>query len=146
MKRAVAFDVGSHTIGVAQSDLMRMFAHPVKTFRTHEDNWQNALTLIFSEINLKEIDTYVVGLPKTLKNNASESTKRAERFYEILTAYLEAHAEADTYKIVYLDERFSTQAAENILLSVDMKRKNRKKVIDTVAAVVILENYLAAYK
>lgn len=149
MKRVVAFDVGSHTIGVAQSDVMKMFAHPVKTFRFMEDKWHDALTAIFAEIQIKEIETYVIGYPKTLKNKESESTKRAERFEVQLNKFLaKLTTENDTinYNIIFFDERLSTHAAENILLSADMKRKNRKKVIDTVAAVIILDNYLATLK
>jgi len=146
MKRVVAFDVGSHTIGVAQSDVMKMFAHPVKTFRFTEHKWEQAITEILDTLNLSEIETYVIGLPKTLKNNDSESTFRAQRFAEKFEQMLTQKKGDSISNITFFDERFSTHSAENILLSADMKRKNRKKVIDTVAAVVILDNYLASIK
>jgi len=147
MKRVVAFDVGSHTIGIAQSDLMRMFAHPVQTLRVQEAHWAEALAQIATLLVLNEIDTYVVGLPLTLKNNDSASSLRARRFYAMLTAYLsDYYNEQDAYKLVLFDERFSTKSAETMLISADMRRNKRKNIVDTVAAVIILDNYLASEK
>jgi putative Holliday junction resolvase len=147
MKRAVAFDVGSHTIGIAQSDLMRMFAHPVQTIRTQEEQWAEAIAQITTQLELTEIDTYIVGLPLTLKNNDSASSLRARRFYDMLATYLPTQYKADTaYKLVLFDERFSTKSAETMLISADMRRNKRKQVVDTVAAVIILDNYLAREK
>jgi len=147
MKRAVAFDVGSHTVGVAQSDLMRMFAHPVQTLRVQEDQWQQVMDQISTLLNFDEIDTYIVGLPLTLKNNDSASSLRAKRFYEELGAYLiRVYPDTNTYKTLLFDERFSTKSAETVLISADMRRKKRKNIIDTVAAVIILDNYLASEK
>jgi len=147
MKRAVAFDVGSHTIGIARSDLMRMFAHPVQTLRVQENEWDEAMATMNELLTLSEIDTYIVGLPITLKNNESESTLRAKRFYEALEANLTAQKiDKNTYEILFFDERFSTKSAESLLVAADMKRKKRKNIVDTVAAVIILNNYLASEK
>jgi len=147
MKRAVAFDVGSHTIGIAQSDLMRMFAHPVQTLRVQEHDWDMALEQLHTLLVFSEIDTYVIGLPLTLKNNDSASSLRAKRFYDTLQKHLTAqNIDEATYRITLFDERFSTQSAQSLLISADMRRNKRKKVVDTVAAVIILDNYLASEK
>ncbi|GBU10456.1 putative pre-16S rRNA nuclease [Erysipelotrichaceae bacterium] len=146
MKRAVAFDVGTHTIGVAQSDVMKMLAQPIKTFRYQEAEWAVAFKAIFEQLELKSIDVYVVGYPKMMNNSLGESAKRSERFAQELADYIKLVWVGAEIEIILQDERLTTVQAEKILVSLDMSRKKRKAVIDTVAAVLILEDYLQSQK
>ncbi|MGL5041653.1 MAG: Holliday junction resolvase RuvX [Culicoidibacterales bacterium] len=142
MKRAVAFDVGSHTIGLAQSDVMKFMAQPLKTLRCQENEWTKALDNIFQIIDFKEVDTYVIGYPKMMNNTIGPSAERSIRFETKLRKYLNKLALVEQPQIMLVDERLTTVQAEKILVSADMNRKKRKTVIDTVAAVLILEDYL----
>lgn len=140
MKRYVAFDVGSHTIGVAQSDLLKTIAQPVGTIRIQEHNWDKAMVEIASSVDLKSVEKAFVGLPKNMNNTLGESAERALRFKDIFEEYLQS--QKLDIEVIMSDERLTTVQAEKILIQADMSRKKRKKVIDTVAAVLILETNL----
>lgn len=146
MKRAVAFDVGTHTIGVAQSDTLKFMAQPVKTFRYQENQWNNALIDIFKVIDVKTIDVCIIGFPKMMNNTIGESAERSKRFEKKLKRFLEKVEKTADIKVVLSDERLTTVQAEKILIAADMNRAKRKTVIDTVAAVLILEDYLNSIK
>lgn len=140
MKRIIALDVGSHTIGVAQSDLLQMIAQPVETLRFLESDWDKAFIALAEIVELQSVEKAIVGLPKNMNNTLGPSAERSQRFVEAFKAYLDAqHLDI---QIILADERLTTVQAEKVLISADVKRKNRKKVIDTVAAVLILQNYL----
>lgn len=140
MKRAIAFDVGSHTIGVAKSDLLQTIAQPVKTFRVQEAQWVQAFDEIFQTVLISEVDVIVVGWPKNLDDSESQSTQRSERFAKKITKYLTKLNQS--IEVIFIDERLTTKQAENVLISANVSRKKRKQVIDTMAAVLILEMFL----
>lgn len=139
MKRIVSFDVGTHTVGIAQSDILQTFAHPLKTLRFQEHDWEKLWIELEQLINFKEVSTCVIGLPFHMNHTTGDSAKRSERFADFLQEHID-----DKIKIAYFDERLTSIQAEKILIHADMSRKKRKKVIDTVAAVLILEGYLQA--
>ncbi len=132
--RAMSLDVGTKTIGVAASDLMLMIAGGVETIRrTSPQKDFERLTQLVKEY---EVDTLVVGYPKNMNGSVGERAQMCEAFAEELRQYF------PNVKVVLWDERLSTVAAEKVLVDADMRRKKRRQVIDMMASVVILQNYL----
>lgn len=133
MERILGLDVGDKTIGVAVSDLLGITAQGVTTV-IRESNKQSYedLKKIIDEY---EINKVVVGLPKNMDGTIGPQSEKVMKFAEKLK---------NKYKIelIYIDERLTTVSAERILIEGDVRRENRKKVIDKVAATYILQFYL----
>lgn len=132
--RAMSLDVGTKTIGIATSDLMWMIANGVETIR--RTSMERDFTRIGELIKEHEVSTLVVGYPKNMNGSIGERAQICEAFAEELRNRFPA------CKVVLWDERLSTVAAEKVLVDADMRRNKRKKIIDMMAAVVILQNYL----
>ncbi|NJP36550.1 Holliday junction resolvase RuvX [Alkalicoccus luteus] len=131
--RTAGLDVGTKTIGVAVSDAFGWTAQGVKTVRrTDEETDLHELKQLFSE---HEVSAVVVGLPKNMNGTLGPSAELCMAFAEMIRRELELPVEM-------WDERLSTSAAEKMLVGADVSRKKRKKVIDKMAAVMILQNYL----
>ena len=132
--RKMSLDVGTRTIGIAVSDLMGMIANGVETIRrTSEEKDYKRIAQLIKE---HEVDTLVVGYPKNMNGTIGERAQACEAM---------AHKLEDMFpevNVVLWDERLSTVAAEKVLVDADMRRNKRKKIIDMMAAVVILQNYL----
>lgn len=134
MQRALSLDIGDATIGIAVSDLLGMTAQGVETIRrtTLETDLQR-LQELMAEYDTKLI---VSGYPRNM--NGTEGP-RCEFVKEFCSELQKLEPEA---KIIYWDERLSTVAATRSLLEADVSRKKRKKVIDKMAAVFILQGWL----
>ena len=131
--RIIGLDVGSKTIGVAVSDDMGWTAQGVTTvIRKNMDKDLEELKKLMDQYNPLEI---VVGLPKNMDGAIG---KQAE---EVL-ALVETMKKSLNIPIIAWDERLSTVAANRFLLEADLSRKKRKKVINKMAAVFILQGYL----
>ena len=132
--RSMSLDVGTKTIGIAVSDLTGLIASGVETIRrtSIERDYQRLAELIKEH----EVDTLVVGYPKNMNGTIGERAQACATMAE------ELKVKFPSCKVVLCDERLSTVAAEKVLIDADLKRKKRKKVIDMMAAVVILQNYL----
>ena len=131
--RIMGLDVGDKTIGVAVSDLMGLTAQGVKTIkRVGKKKDIEALKEIIKE---RQVNKIVSGLPKNMNGTLGPQGEKVIKFCELL--------EQETgIKIEYWDERLSTVAAERTLIQGNVRRENRKGVIDMVAAVIILQGYL----
>ncbi len=132
--RAMSLDVGTKTIGIATSDLLWMIANGVETIR--RTNVERDFARIGELIKEHEVSTLVVGYPKNMNGSIGERAQICEAFAE------ELRIRFPNCKVVLWDERLSTVAAEKVLVDADMRRNKRKKIIDMMAAVVILQNYL----
>jgi len=132
--RIMALDLGTKTIGVAVSDVTAMIARGVETIR--RKGIKNDFIRLHEIIAQEEVDTIVVGYPKNMNGSVGERALVSEAFVE------EIKSQCPEIKVVLWDERLSTVSAEKILISADMRREKRKKIIDMMAAVVILQNYL----
>lgn len=132
--RKMSLDVGTRTIGIAVSDLMGMIANGVETIRrTSEEKDYERIAQLIKE---HEVDTLVVGYPKNMNGTIGERAQACEAMaHKLENMFPEV-------KVVLWDERLSTVAAEKVLVDADMRRNKRKKIIDMMAAVVILQNYL----
>ncbi|MCF6465661.1 Holliday junction resolvase RuvX [Clostridium sp. Cult2] len=133
MERIMGLDVGDKTIGVAISDPLLFTAQGLKTIE-RESNKKDIKGIedIIEEFNITKI---VVGLPKNMNNTIGPQGKKVLDFVDKLKRKI-------SIEIILQDERLTTVSAERILIEGDVSRKNRKKVIDKVAATYILQNYL----
>jgi putative Holliday junction resolvase len=131
--RILALDVGTKTIGVAVSDELGIAAHGVTSIKRKDLRHDlEALGKIIDEYNPLEI---LVGVPYNIDGMISKRGKDILKFAKKLK-------EAFSIPVEFWDESFSTIRAEEVLLEADLSRKKRKKVIDKMAAVFILEEYL----
>ncbi|RHB50594.1 Holliday junction resolvase RuvX [Exiguobacterium sp. AM39-5BH] len=135
MKRVMGLDVGSKTIGVAVSDLMGWTAQGVETVYWTEPDFEEAVHLLQPIIEQYDVSEVVVGLPKNMNGTIGPRGEASQAFATALT-------EATGLPTVLVDERLTTMQAERMLISADVSRKKRKAVIDKMAAVMILQNYL----
>ena len=134
MGRVMALDVGDVRIGIAVSDLMGIIANPLETY-TRKGNLDSDAKYIADLAKSKEVSLFVSGLPLGLKGQENEQTIKTREFVDKLKEVCDIPVE-------YLDERFTTLSAERVLIEGNVRRENRKKVIDKVAATIILQNYL----
>jgi putative holliday junction resolvase len=131
--RIMGLDIGSCTIGIAISDELRITAQGLKTIRRKlmEEDLKE-ITMVIDQYKIEKI---VVGLPKNMDGTLG---KQAEMVFQ----WIKASKEKIHLPMVTWDERLSTVGASKILLEADLSRKKRKKVIDKLAAVLILQGYL----
>ncbi len=132
--RIMGLDVGDATIGVAFSDVMGLIANGLPTIR--RKNLKYDLDSLKSIITEKDIKRIVVGLPKNMNNTVGPRGEKTIAFADILKETF------PDIEVVMWDERLTTCAAERTLLEADVSRKNRKNVVDQLAAVLILQGYL----
>lgn len=134
MSRIVALDVGDATIGVAATDEVGLIAHPVKTIRRTASIKADLRTVeeLLAELDASEV---VVGLPLLKSGDEGPQAAKVRDFYDRLARRIRIPA-------VLWDESLSTVEAEELLLEADVSRAKRRKVIDQLAAVVILKGYL----
>ncbi|TFE01071.1 Holliday junction resolvase RuvX [Jeotgalibacillus salarius] len=133
--RTMGLDVGSKTIGVAVSDALGWTAQGIETVKIDEAAGQFGFKRIKELIDEHEVSKIVIGLPKNMNNSIGPRAEASQRYADMLGRRVEA-------EIIFWDERLSTMAAERVLLEADVSRSKRKKVIDKMAAVMILQGYL----
>jgi len=131
--RTMGLDVGTHTIGVAISDELGITAQGLKTLkrRSMEDDFKELTTII----GQYEIERIVVGLPKNMDGTLGKQAEFVLKWIKVLMDKIQV-------PVVTWDERLSTVGASKVLLEADLSRRKRKKVIDKLAAVLILQGYL----
>ena len=131
--KCLGMDLGTRTLGLATSDRLGLIASPYKTIR-YEDT-DKLVDEVLDIIKNEKIEVLVLGYPKNMNNTLGEAVERTMVFKEKLEAKCD-------FKINLIDERLSTVEATNYLLNEDMSRKGRKRVVDAVAASIILDTYL----
>lgn len=136
--RIMGLDLGDATIGVAVSDELGMIANGITTIRRKSLNYDiDCLKNIICEKDIKRI---IVGLPKNMNNTIGPRGEKTIEFIKIL------EKEFPGIEIEMWDERLTTCAAERTLIEASVRRKDRRKVIDKLAAVLILQGYLDSLK
>ena len=134
MSKYLGLDLGSVTCGVSASDT-GFIARTVKTLRFDPDDYNKALDLVLELVEEEKPDKIILGYPKLLNDDVGERGHICEEFAEVLQ-------EESGIEVILWDERYTTKVAEEILLEADVSRKKRKKKIDQLAAVQILQTYL----
>lgn len=132
--RIMSLDVGSRTIGVACSDALLMTAQGIETIR--RTSLANDFQRLQELIETYEVHQLVVGMPKNMNGTKGERAEKTEEFVHKMQEVIHV-------PVIFWDERLSTVMAEKSLIFADVSRKKRKLVIDKMAAVVILQGYLA---
>ena len=133
----MAFDIGDKRIGVAVSDPFCSMALPLETY--YRKNFKKDLEYLANLAKSRFVDVIVCGLPLNFDGSESEQTLKTKSFVEELKKHT-------TIPIVFEDERFTSLEAERILIEGNVKRQDRKGVIDKIAASYILEGYMNRVK
>lgn len=133
--RTLALDHGTKRIGVAISDELGIIAQPLEFIPAEPiDAFYRRLAVILAEKKVAEI---VVGMPFNMDGSTGASAERVQKFITELQSKV-------SLPIHTCDERLTTYEAENLLISAGTRRKQRKQVIDKMAAAVLLQSHLDA--
>ena len=133
--RYLGLDLGTKTLGVAITDKTKTIARVLKVIHFKNEDYDTALKEVIKIVEEYNIKKIALGLPKNMNNSYGFASERSLKFKEKLEKLTDI-------PIILIDERLSTIEAENILLSADISREKRKKVIDGIAAEIILETLI----
>ncbi|MGX7238612.1 Holliday junction resolvase RuvX [Enterococcus phoeniculicola] len=134
--RVMGLDVGSRTVGIAVSDPLGWTAQGIEIIRINEEQGEFGFDRLKELVDEYEVTHFVVGLPKNMNNSIGPRA-------EASMAYGDQIKELFGLPVAYQDERLTTVQAERMLVEqANTSRAKRKKVIDKLAAVMILQNYL----
>ena len=136
--RILALDVGTKRIGVAVTDPFGWTAQGIQSLERH--TIQEDVKVLERLCREYEVERIIVGLPLDQEGGRGKSAKNMEYFQKMLETHL--CQQGLSIPVEGWDERYSTAEAEERLIAADVSRKKRRKVIDKMAAVVILESYL----
>lgn len=134
--RVMGLDYGSKTVGVAVSDLLGITAQGVETIeRKDENKLRQTLARIETLVQEYEVEKIVLGFPKNMNNTIGERAQKSLEFKEKLERRI-------GIPVIMWDERLTTVEAERTLMESNVRREERKKYVDKIAAVFILQGYL----
>ena len=134
--RVMGLDFGSKTVGVAISDPLGLTAQGIETItRKQENKLRKTLARIEALIEEYGVERMVLGFPKHMNNDEGERAQKSLEFAEMLKR-------RTNLEVVMWDERLTTVEAERTLMESGVRREDRKKYVDTIAAVFILQGYL----
>lgn len=132
MGRVLAIDYGLKRTGIAVSDPLRIIATPLETVPTH-----NLLTFLKAYTRKEKVDEFVIGMPKTLKNEDSAIAPQVRKF---IVALKGAFPDNPVHEV---DERFTSSMARQSMIEGGMKKKDRqvKGNADKISATLILQSF-----
>jgi len=130
--RIAALDVGDKTVGVAVSDELEITANPRVVLRRDGSE----LPLLARLVEEEEIGEIIVGMPISLNGSIGPQAEKVLAFTEELKKQI-------SVPVRTWDERLSTVEAEKLLIAADTRRAQRRKVVDKLAATLVLQSYLA---
>ena len=134
--RIMGLDYGSKTVGVAISDELLITAQPVETIvRDRSNKLRKTYQRLEELISEYEVEKIIVGKPLNMNGTAGERAEKTLEFKEKLER-------RTGLEVILWDERLTTVAAEESLIESGVRRENRKKYVDQIAAVFILQEYL----
>ena len=133
MSRIVAIDYGRKRTGIAVSDTMQIIANGLTTVATHD-----LLDFITNYVKKEPVECIIVGLPKQMNNEASESMKYIDPFVRSLKKRF------PEILVEFVDERFTSVLAHRTMPEAGLKKKDRqnKALVDEISATIILQTYL----
>ena len=132
----MGLDYGSKTVGVAISDPLGITAQAIETIcRKDENKLRKTCARIETLIEEYKVERIVLGLPKHMNNDIGDRVERSLEFGKMLSR-------RTGLEVVMWDERLTTVEAERTLIENKVRREDRKKYIDKIAAVFILQGYL----
>lgn len=134
--RILGLDFGSTTVGVAISDELGLTAQGIEVIRRKQENkLRQTLARIEELVKEYNVETIVLGYPKNMNNTVGDRALKSEEFKEMLVR-------RTGIDVILWDERLSTVSAHNSMIEGGMRRDARAEIVDQVAAVFILQNYL----
>lgn len=133
--KIMGLDLGTRTLGIALSDALGMMAHGIETFRFEEKHYKKAIHHVAQLATQNNVSTIVLGLPKNMNGSIGFRGEETQSFAQKLEI-------ATQLPVILWDERMTTMQVERILITADVSRSKRKKVVDKMAATVILQSYL----
>ncbi len=133
MGRILAIDYGQKRVGLAVTDEQRIIASPLTTVHS-----KDVIAFLRDYISRENVDLFVVGEPKQMNNQASESVKFIDPFIRLLMKQFPG------IPVERIDERFTSLMAKRAILDSGARKKDRqnKALVDTVSAAIILQSYL----
>lgn len=136
MTRILGLDVGTKTVGVAVSDPFGWTAQGLEIIQIDEANEEFGIIRLGEIITEYEVEKIVIGLPKNMDGTLGERAEASQNYGELVIKEFGLPVE-------YEDERLTTAQANRMMIEEgDVSRRKRKKVIDKIAAMMILQNYL----
>lgn len=130
----LGLDLGSRTLGIAVSDGTGLIASSYKTIR-HNEEYERLLQEVKTIVEELNIQAIVLGFPKNMNNTIGPKGELSLSFKEQLEKIIDI-------PVILQDERLTTKSATDMLIMGNVSRKDRKKVVDSVAATIILQTYL----
>ena len=128
----LGLDLGTKTLGISKSN--GIIATLYKTLR-HDNDYDSLVLEIKKIVDMEHVNKIVLGFPKNMDNTLSDMTRIVLEFKEKLEKKL-------NLEVILEDERLTSKISNDLLIQGDITRKKRKKVVDGVASVVILQSYL----
>lgn len=132
--RLLGLDVGEKTIGTAVTDDAGLIAFPRETIR-RQDGWRRDMAALRALVDANQIGGIVVGQPLMMDGRAGVQAQKVADFVAVLRRSVRV-------PIIMQDERLSTREADRLLMEANRTREERKKVVDSVAACLILQSYI----
>ncbi len=132
--RYLGLDYGTRTLGLSISDATGLIARSYDVLR-HQEDPKQLLESLKPIVQTEQIDAFVLGFPKNMNNTVGPRGEATLSFQKQLE-------EMFHLPVYLMDERLSTKEAESVLIQGNVRREKRKKVIDAVAAVIILQEFL----
>lgn len=133
--RYLGLDLGTRTLGLSLSDETKTIATGLTTLRFNDSAYEELYDQLKEIIADYKVEKLILGFPKNMNNTIGERAEATIKFKENVEKIL-------NIEVILQDERLSTVAAHNYLIEADMSRKKRKKVVDKMAANIILQTYL----
>ncbi len=135
MSRILAIDYGQKRVGIAVTDEGQMIASPLTTVHS-----KDIISFLKDYVSKEKVELFVVGEPRQMNNQASESVRFIEPFVRLLVKQF------PEIPVERVDERFTSMMAQRTILESGAKKKDRqnKALVDTVSAAIILQSYLEA--
>lgn len=131
--RKLGLDIGSKRIGISVSDTTNTIASPLKSInRSKIDEEAKQINDLADEYEVEEV---IVGLPIDLKGREGIAAQNIKTYVQEISKLI-------SKPLIFIDERFTTKIAENMLTVAGLKKDKRKKVVDEIAATIILQSYL----
>lgn len=133
--RCLGLDLGSKTLGIAISDRTNTIASVYTTIFFKDENYTDLVDSLNKIVIDNNIDLIVLGLPLNMNNTMGPRADITLKFKKLIE-------EKISVKVELVDERLTSVISNNVLIDADISRKKRKKKVDGMAAVIILQSFL----
>ena len=133
--RKLGIDYGDSRVGIAITDALNITVQGLETIH-HQGNDKMVLKRLEEILNQYEIDTLVIGMPINMNGSKTERVEKTEKFIHKLKCKF------NKISLETIDERLTTVAAHKTMNFLDVDKKKKKNIVDTISAVYILETYM----